>query len=791
MLRLLDLRLAWRTLAKSPTLLIVATLSLGLGVGVNTTLYSVFRVVFLLPPTATDVDRLVKIEPGNGNQISWPNVRDLARGETFDGFAAYAMTRLNLRTGDTDQKVLALMVSPGFFDLLGARPAIGRPLASEVDAAVVTEAFRRRHLDDRPDPTGAVIMLNGRAHHVIGVLAADYRAVTGARGPEVYVPISEAIAPGMDDRRRAMFTLLARLAPGVSTQQAAAAITTQARTLESLSPTDNAGFARAAFVFPVSGLGSWQTRDLPTPALAAIASVPFAIFALVLLIACANVAGLLLARGVSRRRELAIRLALGASRPQVVATLLAESVLLATLGAAAGLALTWWLCRVASATALPLGVGPIHVSPDVAVLGYTLCLAALVTLACGLLPALAATRRHALGHLQHESSGIERRLGSRRLLVVGQVAVATTLLFVSILVLRSLQSIGDAEPGFTIDGVVTAHIELDPGRYTADQRSRLAVEALEAARAAPGVASASLTNLIPLGGDVNSTAYTVDGGDAPRVSSYVMHVGPDYFRTLNVRLRQGRDISLADRAGAPEVAIVNAAFVRAHGLTASPLGARVRNHPTAPWLEIVGVVDDSRYAFFGERPRPILYRSFLQAGGALRIVARGAAPATLVPTLRHTLAALDRHALVAAQTLREATSFEASLRRAGSMLLGGLGLLGLGLALIGVYGLLSYTVAQRTREMGIRMALGASSGRVRRLVLRSAVTLVGFGVAIGTLVTLVAMQPLAFLLSDVRVSDPTTIAVTTALFFGAGLAAAWLPSLRATRINPIVALRVD
>jgi putative ABC transport system permease protein len=285
------------------------------------------------------------------------------------------------------------------------------------------------------------------------------------------------------------------------------------------------------------------------------------------------------------------------------------------------------------------------------------------------------------------------------------VAVATTLLFVSILVLRSLQSIGDADPGFTIDGIVTAHIELDPARYTADQRSRLAVEALEAARAAPGVASASLTNLIPLGGDVNSTVYTVDGGDAPRVESYVMHVGPDYFRTLNVRLQQGRDFSMADRAGAPEVVIVSAAFVRAHGLTANPLGARVRNNPTAPWLQIAGVVDDSRYAFFGERPRPILYRSFLQAGAALRIVARGAAPVTLMRTLRHNLAALDRNALVDAQTLREATSLEASFRRAGSMLLGGLGLLGLGLALIGVYGLLSYTVAvaQRAREMGIRI----------------------------------------------------------------------------------------
>ena len=505
MLRLLNLPHAVRTLIKSPTLVVVATLSLGLGIGVNTTLYSLFRVVFSQPPTAVAPDRLVRVEPGNGNQISYPNVRGLVPGGTFEGLAAYALTRLNLRGGGADEQVLSLLVSPGFFELLGVRPAMGRTLASDTDAAVITAAFWRRRLHERPDPIGAVIALNGHAHTVVGVLPDGYRAVTGALGPDVYVPISAALAPDLDNRRRGFLTLLVRLRPDASLRQAGDEIRAQMQAIERSHPEGNTDFGRAAFLFPVSGLASWQTRDMPTMALFGITSVPFVIFGLVLLIACANVAGLLLARGAARRREIAIRLALGASRAQVVATLLAESLVLSLLGALAGLLLTHWLCRIVSAMPLPQAAGSLQVSPDLTVLNYALLLAFLVTLSCGLLPALASTRPQVTDALRRESAESRRRVTSRGVLVSGQIAVASLLLFLSILVLRSLHFIREVDPGFSIDEVFTAHVDLDQIRYPADARLRVAVEALEAARAVPGIASATLTNMIPLGGDVNST----------------------------------------------------------------------------------------------------------------------------------------------------------------------------------------------------------------------------------------------------------------------------------------------
>jgi predicted permease len=737
-------------------------------------------------------DRLVRVEPGNGNQISYPNVRDLSPGGTIEGLAGYALTRLTMRGAATDEQVLSLMVSPAFFELLGVQSSMGRTIGSDIDAAVITSAFWRRQLNGRPDPIGAVITLNGHAHTVVGVLPDGYRAVTGILGPDVYVPLSESLTPDLANRRRAFLTLLARLRPAASPRQAGAEIAAQMQALERIYPEENAGFGRAAFVFPVSGLASWQTRDLPTTALVGITSVPFAIFGLVLLIACANVAGLLLARGAARRGEIAIRLALGASRGQVVTTLLAESVVLSLLGAVAGLLLTHWLCRIVSAIPIPQAAGPLQVSPDSTGLGYALVLTFLVTLSCGLLPALASTRPGVTDALRRESAEVRRRVTSRGVLVTGQIAVASLLLFLSILVLRSLHFIREVDPGFSIDEVITARVDLDQSRYPADARLRFAAEALEAARAVPGIASASLTNLIPLGGDVNSTSYAVERGTETRVGSYVMHVGPDYFKTMSIRLRQGREFSLADRSGAPEVAIVSAAFVRAHGLASTPIGDRVRSGPTAPWLEIVGVVDDSNYAFFGEAPHPILFRPFLQAGGTVRIVARGAvAPASVMPPLAQVLATLDPSSRVDVTTMRDATGFEASIRRTGPWVLGSVGVLGMGLALVGVYGLLSYTVTERTRELGIRMALGSSRLRVQWLVLRNAAVLVGGGVALGTLLAIVVTRPLAFLLSGVGVSDPMTIAVTAVLFLGAGLAAAFTPSLRATRVDPIVALRSE
>jgi predicted permease len=775
-----------RILRSNPGMALVATLSLGLGIGVNTTLYSVVHTVFLQPPTAGAPDRLVRIETGNSNQISYLNYRDLRPDEAFEGFAAYAMTRLNLRAGNDVERVSGMLVTPSFFELLGVRPQVGRGFAQgEERAAIVTHNFARKHSHS----LGAVLNLNGHAFTVVGILSEEYRPVTGSFGPDVYVPVSEATAPALNKRSHAFLTMLGRLRSGASTHQAQAVIMGQARALERMYPNENVDLGRAIHLFPIAGLGSWRTRDMPMFAVVAIAAVPFVIFGLVLLIACANVAGLLLARGAARRREIAIRLAIGAPRSRIVGSLLGECLVLSALGSAAGLLLTYWLCGLVSLVALPQAPGPLRVSPDLSVLLYALFLAFVTTLMCGLTPALASTKPHLVESLKQDTGLSGGRLSARRALVIGQVALSTLLLFVSTLFLRSLTFIGSVDPGFDIEHVVTARIELDRERYPEEQRLGFATQAAEAVRNIPGVVSASIASLIPLAGDSYSTVYEVEGKTVKRSHSYLMHAGPGYFHTMGIRLHVGREFTEADRAGAPPVAIVNEAFVRAHGLGTSPLGAHVRNGERKPWLRIDGVVADSKYGFFGETPQPVVYLPYQQAGGSLIVVARAASPAAIILEVRRAILELDKSAMVDARSMRDATTLEFTLRRMGTWLLGMIGALGLALALVGLYGVMAYTVNRRIPELGIRMALGASRPAILWMILRSGLGQVAAGLILGTAISLAAARPLAFLMSGIGTTDPWTIAITSGTLLLAGMAASYFPARRAARVDPMIMLR--
>jgi predicted permease len=346
------------------------------------------------------------------------------------------------------------------------------------------------------------------------------------------------------------------------------------------------------------------------------------------------------------------------------------------------------------------------------------------------------------------------------------------------------------DPGFLIDDIATARIDPDPVRYPDADRPRLAAEALAAARAIPGVTAASLTSIIPLGGDVMERSYIAGNASTTRRDAYVMHVGPDYFETMGIALEHGREFTSSDRAGSPHVAVVSRAFVTAHGIAGNPLGTLVHGGGDEPALEIVGIVADSRYAFFGEHARPIVYRPFFQAGGGLHVVARGAAgPVSLKSALKRALTRLDPGVPIEAATMREATQLEHSARRIGWWILGGLGVLGLGLASIGLYGLMSYKVTRHTRELGIRMALGASRQQAQAFILRGAAVLVGSGAVAGTAAAFALTRPLAFLLNDTSVVDPWVAAATVSVVLGTGLAASYVPSLRATRVDPMAALR--
>ncbi len=786
-----SLRRSLRPLRSNPSLVVVATISIGLGVGLNTAFFSVFRAVFLAPPSVAVPETLVRIEPGNGNQISYPNLADLSAGGTIRGFAGYAVSSVALGVHEAPQKVLAFVVTPTFFEVAGIRPALGRTFANEADVAVVTDAFCRRHFARGTNPVGAPITVNGQVLTVVGVLPAGHRALTGAVGPEVYLPLTDRFASGFKQRDRPFLTLLARLAGRPSNASVRQEIQVQAAALERAYPLENAGLAKAAFVFPTSGLAGWQRRDVSAAALAGMAAGPFILFGLVLLIACANVAGLLLASGMARRREIAVMFALGASRSRILAGLLGESLVLSLAGGAVGVTVAYWISAVASTIVLPNMTEAVPISCDWPVLAYGLLLALSVTTTCGVVPALVATKQDVMKDVIASSRASTTGNRSRGVLVVGQVTVAAFLIFASLLCVRSLAAMRNTDPGFAIDAVAVASVEMDHQRYPDEAGARLAQDAIARVRTLPGVRAASVTSLIPLGGDVASTSFEVAGVSAPRTETFLMNVGAEYFRTMDIPLERGRAFNASDVKGGPERAIVNAAFARMYALD-QPIGTRVRQSDHDPWLEIVGVVRDSKYGFFAENVKPTLYRPYQQAGGRLFLVARGdGAPSTLLPSIRGALSAIDPTLLVTTRTLRDATSLEGSLRGAFSWILGVVGGLGLALALVGLYGLLSYMVSRRFREMGIRMALGASTANVRSLVLANAARLVGLGTALGMLGATLAARPLASALSGIGATDPVTSLVTAALLLGSGMLAAYRPALLATRANPADALRAE
>jgi len=798
-----DLVYAFRALRKAPGLVAVVALSLGLGIGVNTTLFNLFNQMVLAKPTAAAPERLVRIEPGNGNNISYPNFVDLSGNRGFDGMLVTTGASLNWRVGDSVQNVQGLAVSGNFFELLGNRPWLGRVFsaaengpAGNTEVAVLGYDFWQRRLQGDRGIAGRTLSLNGRLFTVLGVMPRDYRAVMASpMVPEIYVPIGPAVAPSLDDRGRDGFLLVGRMARGVNRRQAQTAFTAAAKALEQAWPEKNRDFGRPAWLMPVYGLESMSSPHANGELLIGL-GVPFVIVGILLLIACANVAGVMLARGAMRQREIAVRLALGAGRARVVQTLLAESLLLSLLSAAAGLLLTAWITPLLSRIRLPQtpALPAFALQVDGGMLLYTLAIGVATCLLCGLLPARQSTRVDILPWLKQASGQGGRRKGRlRRLLVAGQVAASVLLLMVCVLFLRSLLYVGGMNPGFDMDHGITARIT--PERDFAPDVYVFAEEAARRVAALPGVQSASYASLIPLGGDSVGTAVELPGRTdwrSPMIE--VANVGPRYFQSMGIRLLRGREFGPADRQGAPPVVVVNETFARRCFPNGDAVGRLVhlRMGPGEPWREIVGIAADNKYAFYAEDPQPQAFAPFLQTGGRLFLVARTAgAPAPLVGAVARTLAEMDKTAVAEVKTTRQAASLEFELRRLGTALLACMGTLGLLLAMIGLYGVLSWEVSRRTAEIGIRMALGASHGAVRGMVLRDGIVLVGTGLAIGLGLAVLVTFPMRAFLAGVTSTDPVTMFSVSAILLVVGVAASWFPVRRATSVDPLTALRYD
>jgi len=639
-----DLRLAIRSLRKSPGIVLVAVVSLGLGAGVNTAFFNVFHAIVLQKPTAVAADRLFRIEPGNSE--SWPYVsyREIRDRHVFPGLAAYSPDFFSLRDGADILPVTGLLVSGNFFEVVGVGPSRGRAFSAEEwdaeknpDAAVISDAFAKRRFG-AADPLGALLNIDARVYRVIGVLSEKYKPITGALIPDVYLPFNDSNLP-VRVRGNAGLRVFARLGEGMTTQQARAVFLAQAKDVERTLHQE--GFGRTAFFHPIYGVASWQQRGQGAGQLYALLSLPFVIFGMVLLIACANVAGVLIARGASRAREVAIRTALGASRVRVFQILFAESLVLSILGTDAGLLLSWWVTDFIPALSVPGLPFNLRLSVQMQpmVLGYALLMCVLTALFCGLMPALRMGRPD-LAHAMHPEGGSAKypRLRLRNVMVAAQAAVSVVLLLVSVLVLRSLLHIAKVDPGFDRDRVLSAQIQLE--RDTPPPlRIAFAQGMIERAANLPGVESASVTSLVPLAGNAASTSVAIEQQpDRKGAAALWMNVGPDYFKTLGIPVLRGREFEATDRKGSAAVAVVNEAFVKEYFPHREPLGQRVRVSLADTYREIVGVVRNSDYQFYGEAAQPQLFRPFYQTNGEvfLELRTRGtpscarAAPRTII-----------------------------------------------------------------------------------------------------------------------------------------------------------------
>jgi len=808
-----DVRYALRVLGQSPGFILVAVLSLGLGIGANTAIFSLIDAALFRPLQAKEPDRLVSIfttdkkNPGNlpMSHLNYLDYRD--HSQVFSEVAAFTFGQMNLTTGTEAEQVVVQVVSGNYFDVLGLHAQIGRTFLAEEDqtpdshpVAVMGHGLWERRFGSDPAIVGKTVSLNRRSFTVIGVAPKGFTG-TFVFGPaDFWVPMMmHAVAqPGFDwyNERRGLFLFpFGRLKPGVTVGQAQAALTVQAAQLEKTYPDDNAG--RGAKVLPLL-----ETRVNPNgrQQVFTLAGLLMAVVGIVLLIACANLAGILLARAAGRRKEIAVRLALGAGRGRIMRLLLTESVLLSIAGGAIGLLLSYWTLRALLTGDLPLPF-PVALNPqlDARVLLFALALSILTGLLFGLAPALQASKPHVVSVLKDElvaAGGRLRGLTLRRALVVFQVALSLVALIAAGLFLRSLRQAQRVDPGFEIDKVLVTTFNLGREGYT-DERARLFYEQVtERVAGLPGVKSAAVAEEMPFSavGGFSRSVFLEGQENTSRSGTLVQVniVDPHYFETLGIPLLKGRTFAGTDRQGSPQVVVINQTMADRFWKSEDPIGKRFKFFGDQQYTEVVGVVRDSKYNALVEDPQPFIYEPLSQnrtqaAALHVRTVSEASAFAAAV---RGAVRGLDpRLALFDVHTLREQVDQSLALQRLNVWLLTVFGVVALLLAAIGLYGVASYSVSQRTREIGIRMALGAGRHDVLALVLRQGLTLVVIGVAVGLGGAFVIMRLLSSLLFNVTAADPATFATTALVLTGVAIGATYVPARRATRVDPLVALR--
>jgi putative ABC transport system permease protein len=811
-----DLRFGARMLLRNPGFTVVAICTLALGIGANSAIFSVVNAALLEPLPYPNSERLVMVW-GNFERLNMTRLGASAQefldyknqNKIFSEVAAYQPRTFNLINSDEPERIGGARVSPSLFTLLATQPLVGRALLEEENragrVAVLSHRLWQRCFNSNRALIGKSISLDGESYTVVGVMPQGFQFPLSepydTERAEVWIPL--AFSPeDLSDRGQYSFRMIARLRPGISLEQARSEMQTIGQRFEQEYPHTYRG--------PKGEDGGWHVtvttlQDEVVGNARLFLLMLLGVVGFVLLIACANIANLWLARATTRQREVAIRKALGASRTRLVRQFLTESVMLAVVGGGLGLMLAMWGVRLLIA-ASPRGIPRLsEAGLDVRVLGFTLGVSLLTGLLFGLVPALQSSGVELSESMKESSKSATNSSARQRLrgfLVVCEVALALVLLIGAGLLIKSFWRLLDVDPGFNRENVLTMQMALPPSRYTdAKEKANFYGQLLERVKALPGIESASITTALPLSGSTFGGPFSIEGRPLDMtgkpVHAYVRTIAPDYFKVMGIRLSRGRDFSAEDTDKSVPVVIINEAFARGFFATGEAVGQRIKlGAPGSPrpWMLIAGIVNDVKSDGLDAEATPEMYVPYSQnTASTMTLVARTVSnPARSVAAVRSAVQAIDENQPVYnIRTMEQLLNASIAQRRLNMMMLGAFALIALLLATSGIFGLMAYTVAQRTHEIGIRMALGAQRGDILRLIFGQGMSLTMIGLGLGLVAAFVLTRLMSGLLFGVSATDPLTFLSIALLLAVVALIACYIPARRAMKVDPMIALRYE
>jgi predicted permease len=823
-----DIRYAFRMLVKSPGFTLIAVASLALGIGANTAVFSVVDRALLRQLPVEEPERLVTFlsteetrpKGVENSSFSYPLYKDYRdQNDVLDGLIAYFTASVNLSDGGQTERVTGELVTGNYFPVLGVRPAVGRMITLEDDlapgahpVAVLSYGLWKRRFGSDPSIVDKQVNINGHSYTIIGVAPSEFTGMERGSAPDLYLPImmttqampswrDEGLSP-LDARTMTWLEVMGRLKPDVTAEQAAASLSHLARQLK------EQGLIN---VDPIIVLGDgskgtdWRVRDMSNWLFLLLIAV-----GLVLLIACANVANLLLARATARQKEIAIRLAVGAGRGRLIRQLLTESLLLSSIGGALGIIIAVWLIDVLQGFR-PSPSFSLDIQLDARVLGFSLAVSLVTGMLFGIAPALRASRPDLVTALKEDSGKTSRglrRLSLRNTLVAVQVALSLLVLVLAGLCVRSLQNLQAIDAGFDPAKIMAAFVNVSLSGYEEERGKQFYSQLVERVSTLPGVESASMAAVVPLAGNSWRRSVKIPGHEPPPdgrpINFYMNLVDHNYFRTMGISLIEGREFTAQDKEGNTKVVIVNETLARRYWPDESAVGKFLDFGREAPEpILIVGVAKDSKYRRLTEPAEPTMYltiQQFYEPGLALH-VRTAAEAAAMQGAIRSVVQEMDQNVPVYSfRTLEEQKAYSLYTSRMAATLLSGYGVLALLLSAVGLYGVMSYSVGRRRHEIGIRMALGAGPRDILRMVLGEGMVVVAIGLVAGLGITLLVIklgiavfisEITANLLYGITATDPATYALIGGLLAAVALAACYVPARRATKVDPMIALRSE